>query len=100
MKTLLYYATHKHKGFVLTPEQVKKHYANIKDVSTELKAKMQRRPVDQLRPMAMAGPGMSRTEERSLRFPRSWGATIAADSTGGFSPKAYGGITTVRVFIP
>ena len=99
MKTLLYYATHKHKGFVLTPEQVKKHYANIKDVSTELKAKMQRRPVDQLRPMAMAGPGMSRTEERSLRFPRSWGATIAADSTGGFSPKAYGGITTVYLFL-
>ena len=52
LSTLLYYAQNKRKGFVLTANQVQKHYEQ--DTSAELKGRMQQRPLDQLR--SRAGP--------------------------------------------
>ena len=113
LRTLLFYANSRRRGFVLTPAQVLKYYDKVRSPEMELKGRMRRRALDVVEKASkrniaaaaspqgesVAGGGSSRAQERAKRFPhKEWGWVVSADATGGFDPKAYGGIAWIHIF--
>ena len=98
----MYYAQHRRRGFVLTPDQVSKFYRP--DPSMEAKGGIQRRPLEKsvgvINSKDTNNPQLSRAQLREIRFPSGVsGVNISADALGGYSPKGYGGITQVFLFV-
>jgi len=72
LRTLMYYAQHRRRGFVLTPDQVSKFYRP--DPSMEAKGGIQRRPLEKsvgvINSKDTNNPQLSRAQLREIRFPR------------------------------
>lgn len=110
LATMLFYSNNKRKGFNLSPTQVLANYEAIKSVEIESKGSMQRRRLDKVSSSYGSGsgssgigkrnkePGLSREEERLLRFRPGWGWTVSADAFGNFCNQAYGGVNVVQIF--